>query len=111
MEFFLKYQQVILRSLGGFLLLIGFIVHFWTVPQEGISQNDRAAANLARMEKSVQDSGSTNQRKQKYDHSQFLKELKAQQEKQIEHSTILIMILGALSLGYSFIKKKKHCIG
>ncbi|CAI6146539.1 MAG: hypothetical protein SPLUMA2_SPLUMAMAG2_00371 [uncultured Sulfurimonas sp.] len=47
MEFFLKYQQVILRSLGGFLLLIGFIVHFWTVPQEGISQNDRAAANLA----------------------------------------------------------------
>ncbi|SFV50245.1 hypothetical protein MNB_SM-4-639 [hydrothermal vent metagenome] len=108
MEFFLKYQQVILRSLGGFLLLIGFVIHFWTVPQEGISQNDRAAANLARMEKSVLSTGSTNKTKQKSDTSQFLKELKAQQEKQIEYFTILILILGVLSLGYSFIKKKEY---
>jgi len=108
MEFFLKYQQVILRSLGGFLLLIGFVIHFWSVPQKGISQNDRAAANLARMEASVKGSGTRNQTKQKSDHSKFLKELKGQQEKQVEYFTILIMILGAGTLGYSFIKKKEH---
>lgn len=107
MEFFLKYQQVILRSLGGFLLLIGFVIHFWTVPQEGISQNDRATANLARMQASVKGSESTKQTKQKSDNSKFLKELKGQQEKQVEYFTILIMILGAGSLGYSFIKKKE----
>lgn len=107
MEFFLKYQQVILRSLGAFLLLIGFVIHFWTVPQKGISQNDRAAANLARMEASVKGSESTKQTKQKSDNLKFLKELKDQQEKQVEYFTILIMILGAGSLGYSFIKKKE----
>lgn len=33
--------------------------------------------------------------------------LKVQQEKQVEYFTILIMILGAGTLGYGFIKKKE----
>lgn len=108
MEYFLKYQQTILRVLGGFLLLVGFVIHFWTLPQKGVSQNERASANLARMDASVQGKGSPNQSQAKADSSKFLKELKGQQAKQVEYLTILVMILGIGSLGYSFIKKKEQ---
>ncbi|MDF1878221.1 hypothetical protein JHD46_01060 [Sulfurimonas sp. SAG-AH-194-C20] len=108
MEYFLKYQQVILRTLGVLLLLIGFVVHFWTVPQKGVSKNDRAVANLARMEASIQSSTSTKKSKSKPDSSKFLKELKGQQKKQMEYLTILLMLLGIGSLGYSFFKKKEE---
>ncbi|MDF1876584.1 hypothetical protein JHD47_01995 [Sulfurimonas sp. SAG-AH-194-L11] len=106
MEYFLKHQQVILRSLGALLLLVGFVIHFWTVPQKGVSPNDRATANLARMQASVKGTPATQKSKSKPDSSKFLDELKSQQEKQIEYFTILMMLLGAGSLGYSFLKKK-----
>ena len=104
MEYFLKHQQTILRTIGALFLLVGFVIHFWVVPQKGLSKNDRAAANLARMEASV--SGGSSKKEKKSDTSKFLKELKKTQEQQVEYLTIIIMILGAGSLGYSFIKKK-----
>ncbi len=73
-----------------------------------VSQNERAAANLARMDASVQGQGSPKPSETKADSSKFLKELKGQQAKQIEYLTILVMILGIGSLGYSFIKKKEQ---
>jgi len=105
-EYFLKNQQVILRTMGALFLLVGFVVHFWVVPQKGLSKNDRAAANLARMESSVSGGSSSKAGKKKSDTSKFLKELKKTQEKQMEYLTIIAMLLGAGSLGYSFIKKK-----
>lgn len=110
MAYFLKHQQVILRSLGALLLLVGFVIHFWTIPQKGVSQNDRAAANLARMEASVKGSSTAQITKSKPDSSKFLDELKGQQEKQVEYFTILIMLLGIGSLGYSFLKKKERVV-
>ncbi|MDF1882401.1 hypothetical protein JHD49_00430 [Sulfurimonas sp. SAG-AH-194-C21] len=108
MAYYLKHQQVILRSLGALLLLVGFVIHFWTVPQKGVSQNDRAAANLARMEASVKGSSTAQKAKSKPDSSKFLDELKGQQEKQMEYFTIIIMLLGVGSLAYSFLKKKER---
>jgi len=105
MEYFLKHQQTILRTVGVLFLLLGFIIHFWVVPQKGLSQNERAAANLARMEASVTGSSSKTLKK-KSDTSKFLKKLKDTQEKQMEYITIFVMLLGAGSLGYSFIKKR-----
>ena len=106
MEYFLKHQQTIFRTIGALFLLIGFVIHFWVVPQKGLSKNDRAAANLARMKSSVSGGSSSKVGKKKSDTSKFLKELKNTQKKQMEYLTIIIMILGAGSLGYSFIKKK-----
>jgi len=105
-EYFLKHQQTILRTIGALFLLVGFVIHFWVVPQKGLSQNDRAAANLARMEASVAGASSAKATKKKSDSTKFLKKLKDTQKKQMEYLTIIIMILGAGSLGYSFIKKK-----
>ncbi|MEA2073721.1 MAG: hypothetical protein U9O86_09065 [Campylobacterota bacterium] len=107
MEYFLKHQTVILRVVGGLFILVGFVVHFWVVPPKGISKNDLAAANLARMEASVAGSNKK-QSSSKKDESTFLNELKEKQKKQLEYLTIIIMVLGALSLGSSFIKKKER---
>ena len=105
MEFFNRYKIIILRSIGAVMLVVGFAVHFWVTPQEGLSANQRAAANVARMEAKMAGSGS-GKKTAKKDHSSFLKELKDTQEKQMQYFTIIAIILGIASLGYSFIPKK-----
>ena len=104
MEFFLKYKIVILRSLGALMLVIGFTIHFWVTPKKGFSENDRAAANVARMEAKVKGRANAT-KKAKSDHSKFMDKLKNTQEKQMQYLTIFSMLLGALFLGYSFIKR------
>jgi len=104
LEFLKKYKKEIFRSIGGLLFVIGFVVHFWITPQKGVSENEIAAANLARMEASVQGK-STTKAKKKPDPSHIAKALKATRQKQMEYMTIFSMILGALFLLGSFIKK------
>ena len=106
MEYFLQHKKIILRTLGSVLLLIGFIIHFWAMPQKGVSTNELATANLARMEASVAGKSTPKAEKKKPDGSQFLQKLKDQQEQQMQYLTILVMLLGFASLGYSFLKKE-----
>ncbi|MEA1982712.1 MAG: hypothetical protein U9N39_04115 [Campylobacterota bacterium] len=106
MDFFLKHQQLILRTIGGLFLLVGFVVQFWVVAQPKATQNDLASANLARMEASI--SGSSKITQNKSNSSKFLNELKKKQKKQLEYVTYFIMLLGVLSLGSSFLKKKEE---
>ncbi len=107
MEFFSKYKTVILRGLGSFMLIVGFGIHFWAMPKEGLSENDRAAARVARMEAKVKGTSSKGSKSSKKNDSKFLEELKKTQAKQLQYITIIVMILGVGSLGYSFIAKKK----
>jgi len=104
MELFFKHKIVILRTLGAFLLLVGFAIHFWSMPKKGLSENERAAANVARMEAKVK--GSSN--KTKKPKSNFLEKLKKRQEKQMQYLTIFAMILGVGSILYTFIPKKEQ---
>ena len=108
MEYFLKHKTVIIRSLGGMMLLMGFAIHFWTTPKEGISANDRATANVARMEAKVKGQSSTQSKASKKSDAKFLDELKDTQAKQLQYLTILAMILGVGFLGYSFMPKKQE---
>ena len=107
MEFFKQNQTIILRAIGAFMLLLGFVIHFWVTPKKGLSQNELAAANVARMEAKVKGASGASKKNAKPDHSKFMEKLKGQQEKQLEYLTILAMILGVGSLGYSFVKKKE----
>ena len=110
MEFFLKNKIVILRSIGAIMLVVGFAVHFWVTPKEGLSANEKAAARVARMEAKVQgksSSTSTSKKSTKKDSSKFLEKMQETQAKQIQYMTILAMLLGVLSLGYSFIPKQE----
>ena len=102
-EIFYKHKKVIFRSLGALMLFVGVVVYFWTAPQEVLSENEIAAANVARMEASVR--GGTSTTKKEPSASKFVEELKNAQEAQIQYFTILSMIFGALFLGYSFLSK------
>jgi len=108
MDFFLKHKIVILRTLGGLMLVIGFSIHFWTMPQKGLSANERATANVARMEAKMSPKSSATKKSSKKDDSHFLKELKKTQAKQLQYLTIIAMILGVSFLGYSFLPKKEE---
>ena len=106
MEFFLKHQLVILRSLGALMLLIGFAVHFWVTPKEGLSENDKAAARVARMEAGAKEKRLSQGASKEKDASKFVDTMKDTQAKQLQYMTIMIMVLGLGFLGYSFMPKK-----
>jgi len=105
-ELFIKYQTVILRSVGALMLVVGFATHFWTTPKDALSENEIAAANVARMEARAAGGSGTQQKSQKPKESPFLKKYKETQAAQFKFLTIFIMIFGVGFLGYSFIKKK-----
>lgn len=107
MDFFLKYKIIILRSVGVLMLLIGFAVHFWATPKMAVSQNEIAAANVARMEASVA-GHSKNTKDAKPDMSTFTKSLMSAQEQRARYITVFAMIMGVLFLGYSFLKKEEN---
>ncbi len=106
MEFFYKYKTIILRVLGTLLLVGGFIAMFWKTPDKGVSEEDRAAQRVARMEASVLKKGASNiNQKEEKPKSIFMEKMKETQEKQIKYLLILTIIFGIGFLGYSFIKK------
>ncbi|WP_455757535.1 hypothetical protein [Sulfurimonas sp.] len=107
MEFFLKHKIIILRSLGALMLVVGFAAHFWVTPKKVITQNEIAAANIARMEAKARGTSSKPSKSTKKDDSKYLETLKNTQEKQKQYLTIIIMVLGIGSLGYSFMPKKE----
>ena len=106
MKFFLKHQKVILRTLGAFLLVMGATLFFWAAPQSVLSENERAAANLARMEHSVHSSTSSYAKSKHSNNKVISKSMVETQKKQLRMLMILVMIFGAGFLGYSFLNKE-----
>lgn len=103
MQFFLEYQKIILRVGGGLFLLTAIAMHFWYKPQAVLSENEAAAANVARMEASV--AGKSTTKSQHKDSSSYMQHLKETKKKQLEYLAILLIVLGAGALGYSFVKR------
>lgn len=97
---------MIFRSVGGFMLLLGFIAYFWMTPKEGVSANALAAANVARMEAKVA-GAATPKSGAKTDDSKFLDKFQETRANQLKYLTIIMMILGVGFLGYSFFKKEE----
>ncbi|QFR48526.1 hypothetical protein FJR48_01800 [Sulfurimonas lithotrophica] len=108
MEFFKKYQTIIFRSLGVLLLIVSIAAFFWTAPKKGFTENEIAAANVARMEARMAGQNSGVAQKEKPKHSPFLKTYKDTQAKQLRYALIVMMIAGIGFLGYSFLSKKEE---
>ena len=107
-EIFLKYRVVVFRAFGSLLLIGGFVVHFWSTPDEVVlSENEIAAINVARMEASVASATSGAKESAKPDVSKIVDELKNAQEKQLEQMTLLAMAFGVGFLIYSFTPRGK----
>ena len=101
MEFLRQNRTIILRSMGGLMLLISFFIYFWPTQQKALTQNELAAANVARMEAKIK--GGTTQKN--HQSSKFLQDLKAKQEKHLRYMLIFFMVFGLGFLGYSFIQR------
>jgi hypothetical protein len=110
MDFFLHYKIIIMRSLGAMMLIVGIAVNFWSMPQSGMSANDKAAARITRMNASTQSNKSsyTKLNQSQKDSSSFLDALKKTQAKQMKYITMIAMIMGVGFLGYSFFPKKEE---
>lgn len=106
MEFFLLHKQIILRSLGAIMLLLGFVAYFWVTPKEGVSANAVAAANVARMEAKVSGARST-QSSAEPSSSKFVDKFQETRDKQLKYLTIIVMLFGIGFLLYSFMKKEE----
>ncbi len=105
-ELFIRNKIIIFRTAGAIMLIVGFVVYFWTTPKEVLSENEIAAANVARMEASVAGRSVSPSKPVKSSSTKILQELKNSQKKQLRYFTILTMIFGIGFLGYSFIKPK-----
>ncbi|MDA7816965.1 hypothetical protein N9A28_02120 [Sulfurimonas sp.] len=106
-ELFLTHKTLIFRTVGSIMLLVGFVTYFWVTPKEGLSQNEIAAANVARMEARTAGGSGSSKKKTGSSSSKILEELKNTQKKQVQYLMIITIILGSGFLGYSFIKKKE----
>ncbi len=104
--FFIKYKIVIFRVLGSLMLLVGFMMFFWTTPKDGLSKNEMAAANIERMEARVAGGSSASAKKNNSSNVDIMKAYKDKQEVQKKYTLIIIMMLGIGFLGYSFVRKK-----
>ena len=88
------------------MLLVGFVIYFWATPKEGLSQNEIAAANVARMEARAAGGSGSSKKSSQSSSAKILEELKNTQKKQMQYLTIIAMILGVGFLGYSFMPKR-----
>ncbi|MCF6331291.1 MAG: hypothetical protein L3I99_07070 [Sulfurimonas sp.] len=104
--FFIKNKILIFRVLGSLMLLVGFMMFFWTTPKDGLSTNEMAAANIARME--ARAIGGSGTKKINSSSAEIMKAYKDKQEVQKKYTLIIIMILGVGFLGYSFVRKKDN---
>ena len=107
MEFYKKNQTIIFRFVGGVMFIIAFVIFFWTTPKEGISENEKAARNVARMEARIAGASSSASKTSKRSKSPIMKSYKDTQAKQLRYALIVTMIIGAGFLGYSFVRKKE----
>ena len=105
-EILVKYKKTIIRTAGALLLLVGFVIHFWENPKEGLSDLDIAAANVARMEASVAHK-SANTQTPNPNLAPLFEEFKNTREKQMKYFTILAMAFGVIFLLYSFFQKSE----
>ncbi|MDF1874864.1 hypothetical protein JHD48_03850 [Sulfurimonas sp. SAG-AH-194-I05] len=106
MDLFLKHKTVILRSFGLIMLVVSISLHFWSTPPKKLTQNERAAENVKRMEAKMRSTSVTNESKK--NESKFLEHLKKKQKKQLEYMTLLMMLFGVGFVGYSFLVKKEE---
>ena len=98
---FQKYKTAILRVIGVVLVLSALGTHYYMPPRE-MSENEKAAMRVARMEgQSSQRVVSTQSSRQSY-----MNQYQEYQAKQIEYFTFIFTLLGLGFFIASFMKKE-----
>lgn len=90
------------KIMGINFLVMALVLLFWAQPKEGMSEEEKAAANVARMEAIA---SGTSQKKASQPPS-FMKDYKETQKTQLRVFLILMVICGSGFLLYGFLKKE-----
>ncbi len=104
LEWVKENKKLASKIIGANFLLMVLVLLFWSQPKEGMSENEKAAANLARMEAKVNGSS----QKKGSEPSSFMQEYKQKQKVQLQVFLIIMSIAGAGFLGYGFFKKEEN---
>jgi type II secretory pathway component PulM len=105
MKEWIKENQIMFsRGLGAFLLVTALAAFFWANNSNSAAtiEEQRAAERVARMEARV----SGNAAEAKALKATPIEIYSDRSKEQLKYLIILMMIIGALSLGYSFLKKE-----
>jgi len=102
-EWVKKNKSFAAKVMGANFLLMALLLLFWSQPKEGMSENEKASANLARMEAKV--SGSS--QKKASEPPSLMKEYREKQKAQLQIFLIIMVIAGVGLLGYGFFKKEE----
>lgn len=100
-DWYLNNKRLALKLMGGNFLVMALVLLFWSAPQESASENERAAANVARMEARMQGKGTA----PKDNRVNLLGKHMEKQQQQLRVLLILMVIAGAGFLAYGFLKK------
>lgn len=97
-----KNKKLALKVTGVNFLLMAVVLLFWAQPKAGMTANEKAAANLSRMEaqvkgKSVKPASSAQDVRQA--HEEY-------QKGQVQIFLALMVLCGVGFLGYGFLKKE-----
>lgn len=103
LEWVKKNKKLSSKILGVNFLLMALVLLFWSQPKEVMSENEKAMANIARME--AQASGRSSKAKESSSNS-IMKEYKETQKAQLRVFLIAMFICGVGFLGYGFLKKE-----
>lgn len=106
LELIIKHKIILSRSIGVFFLVIGIAALFWSKPENVLSENEIAQANIARMEASLPQNV-VSSKKQTPKSPSFMKAYKEKQKEHMRYLVIALIISGMAFIGYSFIKKKE----
>ena len=90
------------KIMGVNFLVMALVLLFWSQPKEGMSEDEKSAANVARIE--AQASG--NSQKKASQPPSFMQDYKKTQNTQLRVFLILMVISGAGFLAYGFLKKE-----
>ena len=96
-------KKLALKVTGVNFLLMALVLLFWSQAKPGMNENEKAAANLARMEGQV----STASQKPASSTDDFKLAHSQYQEGQVEIFLAVMLIFGVGFLGYGFLKKEE----
>lgn len=100
LEWVKKNQKLAFKITGANFLLMALVLLFWSQPKAGLSENEKAAANVARMEAKAKGSTAPSVT------GNIMQEHHENQKKQLRIFLIIMTISGAAFLGYGFLKKE-----
>ncbi len=103
-EWYLSHKKLAYKLMGANFLLMALVLLFWSAPKEGMSENERAAANVARMEARIQGQGSTSQENK----VNLLNRHMDKQQAQLRIVLVIMVIVGVGFLAYGVLKKEEN---